>query len=320
MIKSFKQLSLILLSTFLFTACSIKEPTAIIPKTDDLTELSKTANDDFLDQEKATKDYFDKYFKPWNSSKVSYSRSEAMWGQSYKYKKVYLENHNLATAEWFDKQINNSNFDAYNLSPKKAITLENVNVRVLPTNSVMFYDPKTPGEGFPFDYNQNSALKINTPIIVSHLSKDRAWAFIESGIVGGWVEIKNIAFVDDKFIKEFKTSNYYVTVKEKFPIYEPIFREYVKVGTIFPKKNNYFIIAKKDDEAFMVMNRNYELEITGGTSPTKIAIGDLSTYIDPVKFNYIFADTSLEAMNFWIQTKFDIKARRLISAKQIPNL
>ena len=257
MIKSFKQLSLILLSTFLFTACSIKEPTAIIPKTDDLTELSKTANDDFLDQEKATKDYFDKYFKPWNSSKVSYSKSEAMWGQSYKYKKVYLENHNLATAEWFDKQINNSNFDAYNLSPKKAITLENVNVRVLPTNSVMFYNPTTPGEGFPFDYNQNSALKINTPIIVSHLSKDRAWAFIESGIVGGWVEIKNIAFVDDKFIKEFKTSNYYVTVKEKFPIYEPIFREYVKVGTIFPKKNNYFIIAKKDDNQNAIISYVY---------------------------------------------------------------
>ena len=65
----------------------------------------------------------------------------------------------------------------------------------------------------------------------------------------------------------------------------------------------YGNVAIKDNEAFMVMNRNYELEITGGSSPTKIAIGDLSTYIDPVKFNYIFADTSLEAMNFWIQYK-----------------
>lgn len=82
----------------------------------------------------------------------------------------------------------------------------------------------------------------------------------------------------------------------------------------------YGNFAIKDNEAFMVMNRNYELEITGGSSPTKIAIGDLSTYIDPVKYNYIFADTDLEAMNFWVQTKFDIKARRLISAKQIPNL
>ena len=82
----------------------------------------------------------------------------------------------------------------------------------------------------------------------------------------------------------------------------------------------YGNFAIKDNEAFMVMNRNYELEITGGANPTKVTIGDLSTYIDPVKFNYIFTDTSLEAMNFWVQTKFDIKARRLISAKQIPNL
>jgi hypothetical protein len=82
----------------------------------------------------------------------------------------------------------------------------------------------------------------------------------------------------------------------------------------------YGNFAIKDNEAFMVMNRNYELQINGGSTPTSIRIGDLSTYIDPVKFNYIFADTSLEAMNFWLQTKFDIKARRLISAKQIPNL
>lgn len=247
MIKSYKQILLILASALVFTACSIKEPTIIIPKTDDLSELSKTANDDFLNQEKATKDYFDKYFKPWNSSKVSYTKLEAMWGNSYKYKKVYLENHQLATSEWFDKQIENSNFDEYNTNPRKAITLKNTNVRVLPTNSPMFYDPTQPGEGFPFDYNQNSLLKLNTPIIISHLSKDKAWAYIESSTVGGWVEINSIAFVDDSFIKEFKTSNYYISTKEKFPIYEPIFREYVKVATIFPKKGNKFIIAKNDD-------------------------------------------------------------------------
>ena len=66
-------------------------------------------------------------------------------------------------------------------------------------------------------------------------------------------------------------------------------------------------------ESFMVLNRNYSMETNG-------QIEDLTTYIDPVKFNYIFADTNLDAMNFWVQTKFDIKVRRLISAKQIPNL
>ena len=70
-------------------------------------------------------------------------------------------------------------------------------------------------------------------------------------------------------------------------------------------------------EAFMVMNRGYEYT---GTNGLNSRIADLTTYIDPVKFNYIFADTSLGSMNFWVQTKFDIKCRRLISAKQIPNL
>lgn len=71
--------------------------------------------------------------------------------------------------------------------------------------------------------------------------------------------------------------------------------------------------APEMSEAFMVLNRNYSI----GSNKQ---IEDLTTYIDPVKFNYIFADTNLDAMNFWVQTKFDIKVRRLISAKQIPNL
>lgn len=71
--------------------------------------------------------------------------------------------------------------------------------------------------------------------------------------------------------------------------------------------------APEMPESFMVLNRNYSMASNG-------QIEDLTTYIDPVKFNYIFADTNLDAMNFWVQTKFDIKVRRLISAKQIPNL
>ena len=247
MSKSYKQILLILVITLLFSACSVKEPELSQARNSDIEVLATTANDNSFNSTEVSKDFFNKYFKPWNSTKVSFPKLEAMWGQSYKNKKVYLENHQLATASWFDKQIENSNFNDYNILPKKAITLKNVNIRVLPTNSVMFYDPTKPGEGFPFDYNQNSSLKINTPIIVSHLSKDRAWAYIESSTVGGWVEIGTIAYVDNDFIQEFKTSNYFVSVKEKFPIYDPIFREYVKVATIFPKKNNKYIIAKKDD-------------------------------------------------------------------------
>ena len=64
---------------------------------------------------------------------------------------------------------------------------------------------------------------------------------------------------------------------------------------------------------FMVLGRNYEVD---GNSRIK----DLTTYIDPQKFNYAFADASLSAQNFWVQVGFDIKKRGLISAKIIPSI
>ena len=72
--------------------------------------------------------------------------------------------------------------------------------------------------------------------------------------------------------------------------------------------------ASGESEEFMVLNRNYE--------PANYyqEIGDLTTQINPAKHNEIFADTSIDAMNFWLQTACDIKVRRNMSAKQIPNL
>ena len=79
----------------------------------------------------------------------------------------------------------------------------------------------------------------------------------------------------------------------------------------------YGNFASGMSEAFMVLNRNYQMKV--GTDGNTL-IDDLTTYIDPVKYNYIFADTSIDAMNFWLQIKYEITARRLMSAKQIPNL
>jgi hypothetical protein len=70
--------------------------------------------------------------------------------------------------------------------------------------------------------------------------------------------------------------------------------------------------ASGNSESFMCLNRNYERNSTDNS------IADLTTYIDPAKHNEIFADTDRGAQNFWVQTAFDIKVRRNISAKQIP--
>lgn len=188
----------LLTSCLLFTACSNKEQTIQISKDikSNINESTKLANDSFMNQEQESKKYFQKYFTPWNQKKASYSLKDATWGFSYKNKTVFLENHIKADEKWFNKQIFNANFEKYNTLLKKAITLKNTNIRVFPTISPMFYNPKKPGEGFPFDYNQNSAIKINTPIFISHYSKDKAWVYMQSNSVGGWLRINDIAFVN----------------------------------------------------------------------------------------------------------------------------
>lgn len=76
----------------------------------------------------------------------------------------------------------------------------------------------------------------------------------------------------------------------------------------------YGDFAKQDGYAFMVLNRNYEMGETAGT------VKDITTYIDPSKYNYAFAYTDLAAQNFWVQIHSNIIARRKMGAQQIPNL
>ena len=65
--------------------------------------------------------------------------------------------------------------------------------------------------------------------------------------------------------------------------------------------------------AFMCLNRVYEEGENG-------SIKNSSTYIDPTIYNNIFAESRLSSQNFWVQVAFDVTARRVMSAKQIPNL
>lgn len=79
---------------------------------------------------------------------------------------------------------------------------------------------------------------------------------------------------------------------------------------------NFGEFANPTGQMWMVLNRRYNYQVLGGV--TRIA--DLTTYIDPSKFNQIFADTRVDAQNFWMQIGCKIEARRKMSGKIIPNL
>ena len=82
----------------------------------------------------------------------------------------------------------------------------------------------------------------------------------------------------------------------------------------------YGEFAEQSKLMFMTLNRQYESITEDKDLKTREGIKDLTTYINPTKYNYTFADTDLTAQNFWVQIGIKCIARRVMSAKIIPNL
>lgn len=76
----------------------------------------------------------------------------------------------------------------------------------------------------------------------------------------------------------------------------------------------YGNFAEPNNEAFMTLWRRYDFERIGSR------VTDITSYIDPAKYNYIFAQTSIDSQNFWVSINKEITARRVMSAKIMPNI
>jgi cell wall-associated NlpC family hydrolase len=214
---------------------------------------SYTQNIPKLPDEQKTKlynEFLNLYFAPWQMEEMLITAYEASWGNTYAYKKVFAENYRRISKQWFEDIIKLSNLDNFDSIQKKAITIRNSNLRVLPSNKPIFKDYTQAGEGFPFDYNQQSSINLNTPLFISHYSTDKAWAYVSASFVDGWIMLKDIALVDDELIKKFRDNDqYYVATTDNFPIYHNgVFKDYVKLGTIFPLTQNKLNTITKDHQ------------------------------------------------------------------------
>jgi cell wall-associated NlpC family hydrolase len=120
----------------------------------------------------------------------------------------YGENFRPYTKEWIDSiadNINLSQFDGlFYQSNKRGIAVDNLHVRILPTDDAHFYHPKFAGQGYPFDNLQMSSLWAGTPVYIIGESRDHSWMLVVTPDFMGWVKSNGIAKVDEAFVVEWK--------------------------------------------------------------------------------------------------------------------
>jgi hypothetical protein len=86
---------------------------------------------------------------------------------------------------------------------------------------------------------QNSLVPAGTPVLVTHESKDRLWALVETDWVAGWVRRQEIAAVDDAFMADYSACPLAGFSADQIPVIPeegpPLFSG--RVGMVLPMKD-----------------------------------------------------------------------------------
>ena len=193
--------------------------------------------------------YRQRFFSPWNRNKANLSANDAFWGEAaYGSKQGYAENLQPYTLAGWDKLVASQQKALYPSLARKAITTQTTMLRVFPTNKPFFLNPQKAGEGFPFDYFQNSTLWIGTPLLVTHRSADDAWLHVESGHSSGWLRAESIGWITEAQQQEYTSLPLATCVREYTPLYQytekacplPVhprqFLTKAKLGTLLPAR------------------------------------------------------------------------------------
>lgn len=184
--------------------------------------------------------YRKRYFAAWDDS----LRMAELPLQKFYLSSFFHENNRLYPSQRRKQLIDNvKNALAIN---KKAIVIRDSVVKEFPTDSMFFNNLKNPGDHYPFDINIYSRIRVGAPLRALALSQDKQWCFVSCNFYSGWIHINDIAYVDDKFVKEYQALPQGICVKEKTTISNGNgFINFAEIGTILPLKGDQVLCPAK---------------------------------------------------------------------------
>ena len=196
-----------------------------------------------------TQQFVEHYFRIWNIDKPSVSVEDASWAYTtYDLNNSFDYTYKRMPQSFFDTINKNSNFDAYGRLSFYGVTVTTTSLRSMPTDKPLFLDPQKAGEGYPFDYMQNSLIAANKPLLISHYSKDKKWVFVESSFGFGWLHASDVVAIPKQYTQQWQDAKQVFITKEGVGLYDEdgnyLFTS--RVGMVLP-------LIQEDKESFTVL-------------------------------------------------------------------
>lgn len=175
--------------------------------------------------------YYRVYFSPWTELKNDLPTNDFSICNSYH------ENNRMYPLKNKTALINNVKNAHY--IDKKAIVVNDTIIKLFPTNSMFFKNMNNPGDYYPFDLNIMSRVKVGVPLKAIAISQDKQWCFVSCPFFSGWICLKDMAYVDNDFVKKYQSYPLGVCIKENTTIDNGNgFINSAEIGTILPLKDS----------------------------------------------------------------------------------
>lgn len=171
-------------------------------------------------QKKLNEDYTKRYFSVWHQDKPQCTREDIVLEfKKYGENPGYGENRRKHDGNWIEALRRNADLESFPNRGIRGITVANTDLRALPTSKPHF-NSLDDRSGYPFDRLQLSAVMADTPVYITHASRDGDWLMVETSFYFGWVPARDVAVVDESFVRSWQNGRYAVVIQDPTPIYD----------------------------------------------------------------------------------------------------
>lgn len=124
------------------------------------------------------------------------------------------------------------------------ITTESVDLRQIPTTAYCLQSIRNAGEGYPFDYLQQTSLWIGTPVLVLHQSLDLMWYFVMTPYGNGWLPANQVGEINNRQKKSWMNAGWLAILDDQTLVQTTEGIATLHTGTVLP----YFSSNQQDTQ------------------------------------------------------------------------
>ncbi|MCX7817476.1 MAG: SH3 domain-containing protein [Syntrophales bacterium] len=173
------------------------------------------------------------YFSPWFQDEPMKDREDVVYAfKYYSDKMVQKFKNNDDKVRLLRGLQRRACLDEYPNAGWHAITVMYADLRGLPVEDKKMRRLKM---AHLVDSVQVSSVYPNTPVFVSHVSRDGKWVLVETNFAYGWVPASKIARVDKNFIEKWSRGEFVAIIRDGVPVCSGgvcYFKGYI--GSLFP--------------------------------------------------------------------------------------